>query len=266
MTLDLSAYLKRIEFAGSPSASVADFQKLHLAHATHIPFENLDILLGRPIRIDLESIQAKLVHARRGGYCFEQNQLFAAVLQNLGLKTTYLAARVRFRVQKTLPRTHVLLLVEIDGDNWIADVGFGTVGILEPMPLIERQESFQYGWTYRFIRIEGTWILQSLQKDGWLDLYGFTLEPQEFVDLEMANHYVSTFPQSRFVQTLTAQTSTTAERRLLRNFDLIIDRGGESVTTTLRDQDELLSVLAEQFDLHFTAGTRFQIAGAFGTG
>src|SRR5262245_49690105 len=96
-TIDLAAYFERISYAGDTSPSRATLEALHLAHATHIPFENLDVLLGRPIRLDLASLQAKLVRDRRGGYCFEQNRLFASVLESLGFAVTTLAARVRFR-------------------------------------------------------------------------------------------------------------------------------------------------------------------------
>src|SRR5438552_14153171 len=93
---DLDAYLRRIEYGGELRPSAGALQALHAAHATHIPFENLDILLGRPILIDVGSVQNKLVTLRRGGYCFEQNLLFATAVEALGFAVTKLAARVRF--------------------------------------------------------------------------------------------------------------------------------------------------------------------------
>lgn len=110
--LDLQAYLRRIGYQGAVEPTRRVLEALHLAHATHIPFENLDILLGRPIALDLASLQSKLVARRRGGYCFEHNLLFAAVLREFGFEPTLLAARVRFRTTAVLPRTHMLLLVE----------------------------------------------------------------------------------------------------------------------------------------------------------
>ena len=257
--LDREAYLAHIDFVGQPTFSEDSLIALHLAHATHIPFENLDILLGKPINIDLASIEAKLVRARRGGYCFEHNRLFAAVLETLGMKPTYLAARVRYRTERLLPRTHLFLLVEINGMKWIADVGFGTVGLLEPMRLIENYTVNQFGWTYRLVNDSGAWTLQSRDNEQWLNLYTFTLDPQFLPDLEVANYYVSTCPDSRFVLTLVVQRSTTAERCLLRNLEFIIDRGGKQSIESLRDQDHLLEVLAAHFDLHFPKGTRFRI-------
>src|SRR5690606_38423902 len=115
--------------------------------ATHIPFENLDVLAGRPIRLDLASLQAKLIGARRGGYCFEQNLLFAAVLAACGFAVTPLAARVRYRTNRVLPRTHMLLRVEVGARRFIADVGFGAEGLLLPVPLEEGRAMRHFAWT-----------------------------------------------------------------------------------------------------------------------
>src|SRR6266568_7625864 len=122
--LNLEAYLRRIGYNGDLQPTRAVLEALHLAHATHIPYENLDVLLKLPIRLDLESLQNKLVHADRGGYCYEQNSLFAAVLRQIGFSVTTLAARVRYRTTLTLPRTHMTVLVEADGERFLGDVGF----------------------------------------------------------------------------------------------------------------------------------------------
>ena len=257
--LDLEAYRSRVGYTGDWQPTIETLVNLHLAHTTSIPFENLDILLGRSIRIDLASIQNKLIGQRRGGYCFEQNTLFAEVLKSLGLPVTIVAARVRFRAHRILPRTHILLLVEAEASPWIADVGFGTVGLLQPIPLRTDEEFQQFGWSYRLIEEPGVWTLQARQGAVWESLYSFTMEPQYPADLEMANWYVSTCPDSRFVQTLTAQRSTEDVRFLLRNFVYSEDHAGEQTTRELRDPEELLAILAEKFDLHFPAETRFRI-------
>src|SRR4051812_7385068 len=110
--LDVDAYLQRIDYAGERRPTLAVLDALHLAHATHIPFENLDVLLGKPPKLDLDSLQAKLVRGGRGGYCFEQNLLFAAALEAVGFRVTPLAARVRFGSTRVNSRTHMTLLVE----------------------------------------------------------------------------------------------------------------------------------------------------------
>jgi N-hydroxyarylamine O-acetyltransferase len=257
--LDLDAYLSRIGHRGAHEPTLATLQAVHLAHATHIPFENLDILLGRPIRIDLKSLQAKLVEGGRGGYCFEQNTLFAAVLRALGFEVTLLAARVRFGATRVLPRTHMVLKVASEGAEWLADVGFGAAGLLLPVRFGDGEEVRQFAWTYRLIEEDGQWVLRSLREGAWTDLYVFTFEPQLAVDFEVANHYVSTHPQSRFVQTLTAQRVAPEERRTLINREITIERASGSERRTLADDDELLALLAESFGLRFPAGTRFRV-------
>ncbi|UCD67344.1 MAG: arylamine N-acetyltransferase [Betaproteobacteria bacterium] len=119
--LDVPAYLERIAYQGTLAPDYATLEALHLARATHIPFENLDILLDRPILLDLGSLQSKLVDARRGGYCYEHNALFASVLREIGLSVTPLAARVRHRQATLLPRAHMCLWVRIDDADWIVD-------------------------------------------------------------------------------------------------------------------------------------------------
>ena len=258
--LDLDAYLRRVGYAGPREPTAAVLEKLHLAHATHIPFENLDVLLKRPVRLDIASLQEKLVHGGRGGYCFEQNLLLAAALARIGFDTKLVAARVRHRGDRDLPRTHMLLMVRIDGADRIADVGFGGEGLLLPVPFGTAGETRHYRWTYRMVEEKpGQWLLQSQRSPGaWGNLYSFTLEPQTPADCDMANHYTSTHPDSPFVHTLTAQLPTPEARHVLRNRELTVDRGGgDIVRRTLRDDDEILQVLDGTFGLRFPAGTRF---------
>jgi N-hydroxyarylamine O-acetyltransferase len=254
----LEAYLSRIEQEGEHAPTLATLRALHFAHVMHIPFENLDIQLGRPIRIDLASLQAKLVAGRRGGYCFEQNTLFAAALRALGFRVTLLAARVRFGATRVLPRTHMVLRVEADGAEWLADVGFGAAGLLFPVGFADAAEARQFAWTYRLVRSEGAWVLQSMREGAWSDLYAFTLEPQFDVDFEVANHYVSTHPQSRFVRTLTVQRATPEERYTLVDRELAIERATGIERRALPDDDARLALLATAFGLSFPHGTRFR--------
>ncbi len=260
--IDLDAYLKRIGYAGDLAPTPDVLTGLHLAHATHVPFENLDIQLGRPIRLDLDSLQAKLVRGRRGGYCFEHNTLLAAVLERVGFPVTRLAARVRLGATGVRPRTHMLLRVEAAGTSWVADVGFGGEGLLRPIPLEPGLQAEQFGHVFRLVPEGGAWVLQSRQGDAWLDLYAFTLEPQFPVDFEMANHFTSTHPTSSFVQGLVAQLRTPEVRYVLRNRDLMIERNGEISTRTVEGDEALLRVLAETFGLEFPPGTRFRCLDA----
>jgi N-hydroxyarylamine O-acetyltransferase len=261
MTLDLDAYLARVGYQGELRPTSAVLRALHLAHATHVPFENLDIPLGRPIRLDLDSLQAKMVAGRRGGYCFEQNLLFAAVLERVGFRVDKLAARVRYRANSLLPRTHMLLHVEADGRHWLADVGFGAEGLFFPLPMVIGAESRQFHWEYRLVEEAGYRLLQSRTPDGWQDLYVFSLEPQHLVDYEMANWFVSTHPSSVFRRMITAQLLTPEARHVIRDRDYQIDRGGEVESRVLTSDEEMLHLLAERFTLAFPPGTRFPIRG-----
>jgi N-hydroxyarylamine O-acetyltransferase len=254
--LDLEAYLDRVEYTGSRQLTLDVLRDLHLAHATHIPFENLDVVLGRPIRLDLPGLQAKMVHGRRGGYCFEQNLLFAAALERLGFRLTRLAARVRFRATRLLPRTHMLLAVEAEGRSWLADVGFGGKGLLQPLPLAPGEESRQFAWTYRVAQEPGRLVLQFRQGEAWQDLYAFTMEEQEQVDYELASYYVSTHPESIFTKMRTVQLCAPTHRLVLRNRDFSRDEGGREETHRV-EEDEVLDLLSRTFGLSFPPGTRF---------
>lgn len=245
---ELEAYLERVGLPAAPRPTPDGLAELHLAHATHVPFENLDVLLGRTIRLDLEGLQSKLVRDRRGGYCYEQNLLLATVLETLGFTVTRLAARVRYRATRTLPRTHALLRVETDDGPWIADVGFGGSGQLLPLRLVAGHEQRQFLWTYRLIEGPGGWVLQAQQDGTWRDFHAFTLEPQEVVDFEVASHYVSTHPDSPFTRTLVAQLPTPESRCMLRNLDLTIESAGgtEARACALA---ELPGILSRHFGL-----------------
>ena len=260
--MNLDAYLRRIEYVGALTPTREVLDALHLGHATHVHFENLDILLGRPIRLDLEHLEQKLVADGRGGYCFEQNTLFAEVLRRVGFPVTPLAARVRFRTRDVLPRTHMLLLVDVEGERRIADVGFGADGLFQSVPLVPGPETPQFAWTYRLVEESAGYVLQSKRQRQWTDLYAFTLEPQYPVDFEVANHYTSTFPGSRFVQTLIAQKMDRDARTILRNRNLFVDTGTD-IQVRLLEGTEILHTLAETFTLHLPADTRFRLpAGA----
>ena len=251
---DLDSYLRRIEYAAARRPTRAVLHELHLAHACHIPFENIDPLLGRPVRLDLGSLQGKLVQARRGGYCFEQNTLFAAVLETVGFRVTRLAARVRLGATRVLARTHMLLKVELDDALWIVDVGFGAGGLLQPVPLVSGPVVQQSHWMYRAVEEGGLWVLQALRGGAWQDLYAFTTEPQYAVDFEMANHFTSTYPESVFVRMLTAQLTSPEAHYCLRNREYVVEQGDQSNRRTLSDE-EVRQVLVDPFGLELPPET-----------
>ena len=260
--LDLDAYLARIGYAGERRPSLDVLQAVHEAHATRIPFENLDLMLGRPIRVDLPAIEAKLVRARRGGYCFEHNLLLAAALSALGFGVTLLLARVRVDPPRAVARTHLVLRVRpADAHDVLADVGFGADGLLRPVPLDPTGTVTVGHWSWRIEREGDIRVMRSARAGRWRDLYAFSLEPQLPVDVEVANHYVSTHPESRFLHTLTAQRMAPDARWTLRNRELVVDRGDSLETRTLSSREEVLRALADDFGLPIDAGAPLRIPG-----
>jgi len=248
--LDLDAYLERIAYAGALTANADTLHGLHRAHAATIPFENLDIVLGRGIEIDLDSVQDKLVRRPRGGYCFEHNMLLAAVLERLGYDVTRLAARVQ--PTRPGPRTHMLLRVMADDRPWLADVGFGA-SLLGPLPL-ESVTVQQGGWTYRLDSPDpDAWLLWAGRPDGWSDLYSFTLEPQRPIDYAVYNHYTATHPRSPFVGQVVALRTEPYFQHALRGRQLTTTRPDGATETRPLTADELPAVLAGTFGIRLDA-------------
>jgi N-hydroxyarylamine O-acetyltransferase len=256
-SLDLDAYRARVGHTGPLAPTRAALSGLHQAQATSVPFENLDILLGRPIRLDRASLQAKIVGDRRGGYCFELNTLFAAALECVGFAVTPLAARVRLGATRVAPRTHMLLKVNADGADHVADVGFGGEGLLEPLPLTPGVETTQYDRVFRLHENAGLWVLQLRSGESWEDLYAFTLEPQLAVDFEVANHYTATHPSSIFVQHPFVQLTTPRASYRLFDRKFSVRRGADVQSRELESHEEVIEVLGQTFGLRFPAGTRF---------
>ena len=254
--LDLGAYLRRIGLEARPAANLAGLQALHFAHATTIPFENLDIQMGLPIRLDLASLQAKLVRRHRGGYCFEHNTLFLAGLKAVGFDAIPCEARVRLGVMEVLPRTHMLLLVRLEGATWLCDVGFGGEGPLHPV-LMDGEAHGQFLNIYRVSEEGGLRVLQSYHHGAWEDLYAFVPEERFPIDFEMANHYTSTHAESRFLKTLTAQLAGPGVRRILRNRAYGELRGDQAEGRELAPE-ELLPTLRETFGIELPEGAKFR--------
>jgi N-hydroxyarylamine O-acetyltransferase len=253
--LDLEAYCSRVAYSGPRAATPETLDALHVAHLSAIPFENLDPLLGRRVRLDLESLEAKLVRSRRGGYCFEHNTLFAAVLRSLGYAVSSFEARVRpLGSARVLPRTHMVLAVRVGGRGLLADVGFGGDGPLRPVPL-DGEVSAQGSESYRVVPEGAVRALQISRGGAWQDLYAFAPQETLPIDFEVANHFTSTWPESPFVTTLTAQLSLPDERRILRDRTLTLRQGGVESARQVAEE-ELLPLLSDRFGIDLPPGTR----------
>jgi N-hydroxyarylamine O-acetyltransferase len=253
---EIDRYFGRIGYGGGTVPTLAVLGDLLRHHVMSIPFENLDVLLGRPIRLDIETVFDKLVGAGRGGYCFEQNGLFAAVLTALGFAVTPLGARVRLGVPDgaQTAQTHMLLKVMVGGETYIADVGFGGLNPTAPFLLVGDQEQPTSHETYRFVRHGVGYEMQANLSGVWTPLYRFTEEPQAAVDYEVANWFVSTAPNSRFVQNLTLARPAPDQRAVMLNDRLTIrHRDGQAEETTIADVNGLRAVMAEHFGLDLFA-------------
>jgi N-hydroxyarylamine O-acetyltransferase len=190
---DLEAYLERIGLHGRPGIAA-----MHRAHVSSIPFENLDPYRGRAVSLELGDLQRKLVAEGRGGYCFEQNLLFKAALEEMGAEVEPILARVGDRGTER-SRTHLLLRVHLDGEVWHADVGFGRGTLLEPIPFGPGEEHVQEGWRFRVIADGPELVLRTVNEGEWVDGYSFVPEPVPLIDVEMSNWYTATHPRSPFV-------------------------------------------------------------------
>jgi N-hydroxyarylamine O-acetyltransferase len=258
-TIDLRAYSERVGFTGELRPSAECLRELHLAHATHVPFENIEVLMGRPVRLDLASLWKKLVEDRRGGYCFEQNTLFAAVLERIGFPVRRLAARVRMGAAGITARNHMLLAVEADGRQWLCDVGFGGQALLHPVEWLPGETAAQFAWKYRLMEEAPGYLLQMWRPEGWLDLYSFTMEEQHMVDYEVANYHTSTHPDSFFRKQLMVDIPGPDLRVTLVGRRLI-ERGAEGASEVqLMGDAEVLETLDVRFGLHFPEGTVFPL-------
>jgi len=251
-------YLDRIGMARTPgkpalSADIDTLRRLHAAHRETFLFENLTIQTGGGISLALDDLQRKFLDEGRGGYCFEHNTLFAAALRELGIAADTLLGRVRRGPPHRWCRTHMVLRVPLDGEVWLADVGFGALGLVEPMPLADGASSPQGGFVYRLRRDGCHWILSARDAAADVDLYEFTDDPQTMWDVEVANHFTSTHPESIFRKSLTIQRSAGAERVILRSDTLSRYRDGR-LTEEPVARDRMADVARREFGVDLPPG------------
>ncbi len=262
--VDLDAYFRRIGYFGGQTPSLATLNALCDAHVRSIPFENLDVLLGRGISLREDAVDRKLIVERRGGYCFEQNTLLLRVLTELGFRVSPLSARVRIQRPRdfTPPRTHVFLRVELDEESWLVDVGVGGLSLSAAIRLVADVEQETPHESRRLLREAGRWFHQAKLGYEWADVYEFTLEEMPAIDREVSNWFTSTHPQSHFKDRLmVARARSDGGRVTLLNPELTLRSREGASSRIVASPDELLAVLASEFELQFPAGTRFPCSG-----
>lgn len=250
--INLRTYFDRIHYKGSVQATLETLMEIHRLHPKYIPFENLNPLTGRQVSLNIEDIFEKLVEGERGGYCFEQNTLFKEVLTMIGFDVNGLWGRVVWNNDlTTVPaRTHMLLLILLDGQQYIADVGFGSMTLTAPLlfsPDIVQET--QHG-IFRIIQKEKYYILQVLQQNEWRPIYHFYTEIIAPIDYKVANWYVSTHPDSHFTKQLIA-TKVDDDGRYSLNNNLLNIRynSGRKESFELPNKEKIIKTLEEVFGI-----------------
>jgi N-hydroxyarylamine O-acetyltransferase len=254
--IDLDSYLKRVGFTDERKPTLMTLRELHRLQPQAIAFENLSPLLGQPVALDAPSLHWKMVHEGRGGYCYEQNVLFASVLEALGFKLRWLTGWPRWQIApgRLLPRSHLLLLVDLGGEEWLADVGFGGNTLTAPLRLASRDEQPTPHEPARIAAKGDALMVQVKIRDAWHDLVEFDLGQQTFAELEMGNWFTSTHPKSRFRNELLAARADVDRRYgLLDNVLTIHDCGGATERRRLTAASEIRDALTDLFRIRLPA-------------
>lgn len=245
---DLHRYLERIGFSGPAAADLATLQGIMQAQLCSVPFENLDVQAGKIVSLEPVHIVEKIVGRRRGGYCYEVNGLFSMALTALGIPHTYVAARPMFYPVRW-PKTHMAIIAELAGEQYLCDLGFGRYGIRAPLPLASAgSEVEQAGDCFRLSLSNGEYLLQAWVEGEWANQYGFDLHPQEWIDFMPVNYMNSTHPDTVFVQKLLVVRFTPRGRVILFGDSLkIVEEGQVSTRPVL--PEERAALLRQYFDL-----------------
>jgi N-hydroxyarylamine O-acetyltransferase len=251
--IDVDAYFARIGYDGPRTPTLETLAGIHFRHPQAIPFENLDPLLKRPVGLTAPALESKLVRARRGGWCFEQNLLLSDVLQSIGFQVTGLAARVMWNVAEGVvrARSHMLLKIDgLEGGPHIADVGFGGLTLTGPVRLIPEVEQPTPHEMFRLTSRGSNYVLHASVRSEWQALYTFDLQPQLLVDYEVSNWHLATHPESPFVNNLMAARVTPERRYGLFNNKLSTHSlDGHSEQVTLATPAALREVLESTLEI-----------------
>lgn len=245
----LARYFDRIGYAGPAHADLATVSELMRRQLYTVPFENLDVQAGLGVSLAPEDIADKILARGRGGYCYEVNGLFCMAMQALGVPYRYVAARPMFYPARR-PRTHMALVLRLDGQDWLCDLGFGSYGIRAPMSLAELDTDIRQDMD-RFMlsrEADGVYVLKAWRDGGWQNQYGFDLSPQEWIDFAPANYLNSNHPDAIFVQKRVVVLHSERGRAILVGNTLkLVDETG-TVESEL-DDGAVAQALRERFGL-----------------
>jgi len=243
----VSAYLDRIAYTGPIAPTIDVLRGLHRAHMLNVPFENLDIALGRKIVCEEDAFVQKIVHRRRGGFCYELNGAFAGLLREIGFKVTLLSARVSREDGSSSPEfDHLALRVDLEVP-WLADVGFGD-SFLDPLRLHPGAEQQQGGWIYRVADSAGSLCMERADRDAvWKRQYAFTLTPRSLNDFAAMCHYHQTSPESPFTRKSICSMATPDGRITVAERKVILTSSGTKDERLLTSDEEWRMALKNHF-------------------
>ena len=248
---DQDAWLTRIGYTGSRAPTLATLRELVRAHSAAISYESIDVLLDRPPKLDLASLQRKMIAGRRGGYCFEQNMLFRGALRSLGFDVTSLQARVvrGLAIDAPRPMLHMVLQVNLPEGPYLADVGFGNLAPTAPLQLLADVEQDTPHEVMRFIRMGDELTLQSQLGDRWAHIYRVVLLPRVDAEYEICNWFTASHPDSPYRRNLIAARPGPNRTRLtLFNARLNVRHAtGEVERRTLGEGSEYQDILTGTF-------------------
>ncbi|KRA75925.1 N-hydroxyarylamine O-acetyltransferase [Lysobacter sp. Root667] len=245
----LDIYLKRLGYAAAPAPTLDTLRELQQRHTAAFAFETLSTLLRMPVPVDLPSLERKLLHDGRGGYCYELNRLFQALLQDLGYDARSLTGRVVMGgPEDALPaRTHRMLLVTVDEVRYLVDVGFGGLVPTAPLDLDSDEVQATAHEDYHLTRHNGDYLLRAEVGGQWRGLYVFDLAPAAEIDHVVGNWYVCTHPDSPFLGQLFAARTGPGIRKTLNAGSYALHRNGApSERRELPDADAVIAVLREE--------------------
>lgn len=244
----LQDYFQRIGYTGRPGADLGTVTALMTHQLQTVPFENLDVLAGRGVSLAPEAIVDKLVHRRRGGYCFEVNGLFALALTALGVAHRYLGCRPT-NLPTRRPRTHMALLLALEGEDWLCDLGFGRYGMRAPMRLADAGAIRQGYDEYQLVAAgPGEYHFRARVEGEWMAQYSFDLCPMEWVDFQPANWFTSTHPETLFTRHRIVMRQTPEGRVILFDDQLKTIHHGRSHSRTVTEA-EVPALLRGMFGL-----------------
>lgn len=263
-TDEFNRYLTRIQMNKLmiPSATLHTLQQIHKAHLTTIPFENLDIHTKNPIYLDKDSLIKKMIDNKRGGYCYESNELLALALEYLGFTVHRLVARALFPEQRT--RGHKILIVEFKDEYWLTDVAFGGNSIYQPLKLPCHQANMTYDMQNddEYMLVLGldkyrinTYCLKMKMNNTWVDLYAFNLFETLAIDFMILNHAMSTYFDSPFVKQRICAIYTEQGRKLLLDNVFKIRNGSKNIEKYLTNH-EYIDVLENEFGIYLSPAER----------